>query len=96
MIGMRAHDLDYGDIEVLSDKLAQYNKHTIQFALLKSVTNVNIKDGSFSPGLARYIKKALDKNDISISVLGCYINPVNPDLEARKKEIARFKWASCT
>ncbi len=91
MIGMRAHDLDYGDIEVLSEKLAEYDKNTIQFALLKSVKNVNIKDGSFSPGLARYIKKALDKNDISISVLGCYINPVNPDLEARAKEIARFK-----
>ncbi len=54
MIGMRAHDLDYGDIEVLSEKLARYDKHTIQFALLKSVTNVNIKDGSFSPGLARF------------------------------------------
>ena len=91
MIGMRAHDLEYGNIEVLSDKLAFYNKHTIQLALLKSVTDINLTDGSFSPGLARYIKKALDKNDISISVLGCYINPVCPDKAERAKQIARFK-----
>lgn len=91
MIGMRAHDLEYGNIEVLSDKLAFYNKHTVQLALLKSVTNVNLSDGAFSPGLARYIKTALDKNNISISVLGCYINPVCPDKEERKKQIARFK-----
>lgn len=31
MIGMRARDLDYGDIEVLSDKLAQYNKHSLHY-----------------------------------------------------------------
>lgn len=91
MIGMRAHDLDYGDIEVLSEKLAQYDKHTIQLALLKSVTNINLKDGAFSPGLARYIRQALDKNNISISVLGCYINPVCPDKKERQIQINRFK-----
>lgn len=91
MIGMRAHDLDYGDIEVLSEKLAQYDKHTIQLALLKSVTNINLKDGAFSPGLARYIRQELDKNNISISVLGCYINPVCPDKKERQIQINRFK-----
>ncbi len=91
MIGMRAHDLEYGDIEVLSEKLAEYDKHTVQLALLKSVQNVNLTEGAFTPGLARYIKNALDQNGISISVLGCYINPVCPDKEAREKEIRRFK-----
>ena len=40
MIGMRAHDLEYGDIGILAEKLAQLDKRTIQFALLKSVTKV--------------------------------------------------------
>ena len=91
MIGMRAHDLAYGDIEVLSEKLAQFDKHTIQLALFKSVTNLGLKDGAFSPGLARKIKQALDKNNISISVLGCYINPVCPDKQERKVQVNRFK-----
>lgn len=91
MIGMRAHDLDYGDIEVLSEKLAQYDKRTIQLALLKSVTNLGLKDGAFTPGLARKIRQALDKNNISIAVLGCYINPVCPDKQERQVQINRFK-----
>lgn len=89
MIGMRAHDLEYDDIAVLAEKLAQYDKHTVQLALLKSVAG--LKDGAFTPGFAREIKQILDKHNIGISVLGCYINPVCPNQQERRVQINRFK-----
>ena len=37
-----------------------------------------------------YIRKELEKRDIHVAVLGCYINPANPDPLKRESEIARF------
>ena len=36
------------------------------------------------------IRKKLDENDIHVAVLGCYINPVNPDEKERQKAVAKF------
>ena len=91
MIGMRAHDLEYDDIEVLAENLKKYDMKRIQLALMKSVKDVQQAGGVFDEGIAEKIKTALDKNDIKVTVLGCYINPVCPDKEARKREIEKFR-----
>lgn len=91
MIGMRAHDLEYDDIEVLAGKLKEYGMKRIQLALMKSVKDVQQAGGVFDEKIAEKIKSALDKNDVRVSVLGCYINPVCPDPELRKKEMEKFR-----
>lgn len=91
MIGMRAHDLEYDDIEILAEKLKSYDMKRIQLALMKSVKDVQQAGGVFDEKNAEKIKSALSKNGVQVTVLGCYINPVCPDEELRKKEIAKFK-----
>ena len=91
MIGMRAHDLEYDDIEVLAEKLKSYDMEYIQLALMKSVKDVQEAGGIYDEKIADKIKSALEKNGVKVSVLGCYINPVCPDKEQRKKEIEKFK-----
>ena len=89
-VGMRAHDLPERDIVSLSEKLLKMDIREIQLALPKSVENIDFATGKFTPMLARTIKKELSKNDISIAVLGCYINLSLEDEAARQKEIDRF------
>ncbi len=91
MIGMRAHDLEYDDIQVLSEKLKEYDMKRIQLALMKSVKDVQQAGGVYDENIANKIKTALDKNGVKVTVLGCYINPVCPDTELRKKEMEKFR-----
>ncbi len=91
MTGMRAHDLEYNDIEILAEKLKRYNMEFIQLALAKSVKEVQDEGYKYSEKTAEKISAALTKNGVKISVLGCYINPVCPDKEARKTEIDKFR-----
>ena len=90
-IGLRAHD--YGTNvtpEKLAEILADYNPVSIQLALAKALSDVP-GPGGISPGYARRIRKALEEKNISIAVLGCYINPVHPDPETRDKQLYRFE-----
>ena len=86
-IGMRAHDLPGDDIISLSDKIKELGIRTVQLALPKSIKNIDFSTGRFCPNLARYLKSELDRNRISVSVLGCYINPI---YEEREKDVAKF------
>lgn len=90
-IGMRAHDIQAKNITDLAEKLEQLDIHTIQLALLKSIRDIDLSEGSFSPGLARFIREELEKHDIHVSVLGCYINPVHPDPAERAQQLTRFR-----
>jgi sugar phosphate isomerase/epimerase len=89
-IGLRAHD--YGTLppEQLADTIAAYHPESIQLALGKAVIPAP-DPGSLSPGYARRIKKIFEARDISIAVLGCYINPIHPDLEQRENQLRRFE-----
>lgn len=90
-IGMRAHDIAAQNITELACELEKLDIHAIQFALLKSIHDIDVSDGHFSPGLAHFFRKELEKHDIHISVLGCYINPVAPDPTERLTELKRFR-----
>jgi sugar phosphate isomerase/epimerase len=41
--------------------------------------------------MAYHIANALRKRDIRIAVLGCYINPIHPDEDVKRKSLDRFK-----
>lgn len=54
----------------------------------KSISNYDFTTGHYNPGFARcYIKEQLDKNEIHVAVLGCYINPTNPVKSWQKRGI---------
>lgn len=89
-VGFRAHDCAMGEIEKLSDRLAFMGVKNIQLALRKSLKTVDFSKVTFSPGFARHIKKELDKNNIHVTVLGSYINPILEDEDARREQVNLF------
>ena len=89
--GMRAHDLGGKQtFDQLIDKLTEHKIDTIQLAFKKSIMDIDFTTGHYNPGLGRFISKRLADNNIHVAVLGCYINPTNPDEAKRKAEVARF------
>lgn len=90
-IGVRAHDVSADNIFDISKKASDLGFSHVQLALRKSIKDISLTDGCFSPGLSRHFKKALDENGISVTVLGSYINPVNPDPIELDKALSFFE-----
>ena len=89
--GMRCHDLcPKMEMEKLFEEVKANNIHQVQLAFKKSITNYDFSTGHYSAGFGRYIRSLLEKNDIHVAVLGCYINPTNPIESRRQAEVARF------
>lgn len=89
--GIRGHDL--GGKQKFSDfveKVKKNNIENIQLAFKKAISDIDFSYGNLNYGLTNFIKNNFEKNNIHISVLGCYINPVNPDTIARQKDIDSF------
>jgi hypothetical protein len=38
-----------------------------------------MKKSHSTPGMAKYVRDTFAKNDISIDILGCYVNLAHPD-----------------
>lgn len=89
--GMRCHDIcPKGDIDTVLDAVKNNGIHQIQLALGKSIDGFDFNYGHYSPGLARMIRNKLEERDIHVAVLGCYINPTNPDEGVRQAEVRKF------
>ena len=89
--GMRVHDLcPKGPLLTVLDSIHDADIKHVQLAFGKSVSDYNFSTGHYSAGFGNYIRRELDKRDIHIAVLGCYINPANPDEAAREAAVDRF------
>lgn len=89
--GMRCHDIcPAGEIDAVLDAVKENGIRQIQLAMGKSFPGYDFGPGHYSPGFARMIGHKLKERDIHVAVLGCYINPTNPDEAKRREEVARF------
>jgi L-ribulose-5-phosphate 3-epimerase len=89
--GFRAHDFGKLPVEELAKKISEKGFKCIQLALAKAISNIDAGPGKLNPGLANYIRETFNNHGILIAVLGCYINPIHPDKDERKKQLSRFK-----
>ena len=89
-IGTRGHDLPYQDGKSLMEGCKRLGIETIQLALPKSFPDICWEPGVFSPGLAARLKREMEANNVYISVLGCYIDPVHPDDTVRQAGLDKF------
>ena len=78
------------EMEKLFEEIKANDIHQVQLAFKKSISNYDFSTGHYSAGFGRYIRTQLEKNDIHVAVLGCYINPINPIESRRQAEVARF------
>jgi len=88
--GFRAHDMGRLPVKELAQKISAKGFHNIQLALHKAIQGIDAAYGSLSPGMGRLIRRELDKHEITVSVLGCYINPVHADRKTRETGLKRF------
>ena len=89
--GMRCHDIcPKMPMEELFQEVRANQIDQIQLAFGKSISDYDFSVGHYSPGFGRYIASLLEKNQIHVAVLGCYINPIHPIESRRQAEVARF------
>jgi sugar phosphate isomerase/epimerase len=90
-IGVRAHDFGRLPAEELASKIAASELSCVQLAVGKAIAGITLKPGLLNPGLAFDIGEAFHRHGLQIAVLGCYVNPIHPDLSARRSLLTLFK-----
>jgi sugar phosphate isomerase/epimerase len=89
--GILAHTFGQMACSDLAQKVGSAGFTFVQLALSKAISDIDTGLGKLSPGLANYVAEQFDNHGVRIGVLGCYINPIHPDPEQRRREINRFK-----
>lgn len=88
--GLRGHDIGNNFDEMCRNAKAAGVKK-LQFALAKTVNDVDFDKIGYDEKLSQEIKAKLEENDLHVSVLGCYICPVHSDPQALKTQLKRFE-----
>ncbi|MCL2034652.1 MAG: sugar phosphate isomerase/epimerase [Oscillospiraceae bacterium] len=88
-VGVRMHDLGSFEPEQLAGKLNEYGFSCGQLAIPKSIPGI-ASYHDVTDGLLEKIRTVFHEKAISVSVLGCYIEPVHPDKAERDKHLQNF------
>lgn len=78
-LGVRGHDMPVASFEEWVKSIADADFCCTQLALSKAIHDFNVNNTAMTSGMADYMKKVFEKNQVSVSVLGCYQNLANPD-----------------
>ena len=90
-IGIRAHDFGRLPAGELAAKIAAGGFSCAQLAVGKAIAGITLKPGFLNPGLAFEIGEEFRRHGVQIAVLGCYVNPLHPDLATRRSLLTLFK-----
>ena len=85
--GIRAHDVRAKGLDNICACCRENDIEYIQLVLEKSIDGFKL--GDFSEDYANKLKSKI--RDTKIAILGSYINPSNPDTEALKADVDKFK-----
>ena len=89
-IGYRAHDFgSFDSASALGERIESIRASFIQLALNKVIPSAKPWQ-EWDEEYISQIAKDLNNHGVGVAIIGCYINPIHPDKEARKKEIERF------
>ena len=90
-LGVRAHDFGRMAADDLAAHIAKHGFSCVQLALNKAIAGLNLSAGDLNSELAREIGGAFARHGVGIAVLGCYVNPIHPDLAMRRTLLQCFK-----
>ena len=88
-IGARGHDFGCMTAPALAEALEVAGFTCLQLAPRKALLEFAGAE-RMERNAARAVGAAFAERGIAVAVLGCYIEPVHPDRETRKRELARF------
>ena len=91
-IGFRAHDFgSFESADALGRRVAETRTPSfIQLALKKAIPSCRPWQ-DWDEEYISAITSDLRRHGVSVAVVGCYINPIHPDKDERKKEVERFR-----
>lgn len=90
-LGVRCHDVNHCNLEDLAKNIQEKSFKSLHLALQKIKTGFDMKKTHITPGMAKYIRDTFAKHDLSVSILGCYINLAHPDDEELNLLLNKFK-----
>ncbi|MDU5336842.1 sugar phosphate isomerase/epimerase family protein [Enterococcus sp.] len=91
-LAIRGHDLsNVTTVEALAEKTQAENIQTLQLALGLSFPDWPSDAENLTPGLGQYVKGILQKRDIQVGILSCYINMIHPDKIVREAALTKFE-----
>lgn len=89
-IGYRAHDFgSFDSVAALGERIESIRPSFIQLALKKVVPSSR-PWMDWDEEYISSVTSELKAHGVDVAIIGCYINPINQDKEARMKEIERF------
>lgn len=88
-IGARAHDYGKHSAYELSKQLREAGFEAAQVAIPKCIEGIE-NFGQITPAVLEDVRESFQKNNIDISVLGCYIEPSLLEKEARLAQVGNF------
>ncbi|MDO2410497.1 sugar phosphate isomerase/epimerase family protein [Enterococcus faecium] len=91
-ITIRGHDLSQVQtIEELAEKTKEQGIHTLRLALGLSFPEISSGANEINSGMGNYVKRVLEKQEVSVGILSCYINMIHPDLTIREELLTKFE-----
>ena len=91
-ITIRGHDLSQVQtIEDLAEKTKEQGIHTLQLALGLSFPETPSGANEINSGMGNYVKRVLEKQEVTVGILSCYINMIHPDLTIREELLTKFE-----
>ncbi|HFD3585130.1 TPA: sugar phosphate isomerase/epimerase family protein [Enterococcus faecium] len=91
-ITIRGHDLsEIQTIEDLAEKTKEQGIHTLQLALGLSFPEIPSGTNEINSGMGNYVKRVLEKQEVTVGILSCYINMIHPDLTIREELLTKFE-----
>lgn len=84
-LGVRGHDMPKAPFDELVKSIADAGFCCTQLALAKAIRDFSVSNEAMTSGMADYMKKVFEQNNVSVSVLGCYKNLANPDEQQLQK-----------
>lgn len=91
-ITIRGHDLsEVQTIEDLAEKTKEQGIHTLQLALGLSFPEMSSGANEINSGMGNYVKRVLEKQEVTVGILSCYINMIHPDLTIREELLTKFE-----
>jgi L-ribulose-5-phosphate 3-epimerase len=90
-LGARAHDFGKSTAKELAAIISEKGFRSIQLAFNKAFIDFKSDFSDIGTEYGYYIKDIFAKKDITIAVLGCYVNLIHPDIDKRNDLIERYK-----
>ena len=84
-LGIRLHDVNASQpaseqtLEARAHKAREEGFSCVHLALAKCIPGVTFDNAALTEGLAAYVRRVFQKEELDVAVLGCYLNLAHPD-----------------